>query len=415
MKSFWSFYAFIYDVLNTFSPYVALQAKVVEALQLIPYLRIGDFGCGTGNTIRNILRVSRWKTEIVAFDAEPAMLVRAAKKTKNDPRVRFVRKKMEDADESGLFDRIVSVNSLYAVSDLERMFSRWHDMLDDGGIAVVANPFLPSLKPIFGEFFLEMWRKKDVFSFLLFLVNIPRWIALILINQYIAGKAKGKTFHFLPPEDLKIIAARAGFEVSSEEIVYGKGSTLFSFRKNAGKVIRRAHTFREIGECYRIRYNAYCEGLKSLPGEDYPDKKESDAYDEYAVHFIWEEDGSVVGCIRLIPDYGSGFLLEDGGRYPIPVALDGERKNILEFSRMAVDPSHRRKNIGYAAAEYAARWGFERTYCTKWIAMCQERVWNGFMRNGWSVALWGEYRGYHETLSAPGTLIPPFLNETRNQ
>jgi ubiquinone/menaquinone biosynthesis C-methylase UbiE/N-acyl-L-homoserine lactone synthetase len=411
MKSFWNWYAFFYDVLNTFGPYKTLQEKVVSALQLIPYLKIGDFGCGTGNTTRAILQKGKWNTKVIAIDGASAMITRAKKKTENDDRVRFILGNIEHVEEKEKFDRIVSVNSLYITTDPLQTLVHWHEILDEGGLAVIANPFLPKLKPIFDDFFRTMWKTKDIMSFLIFLVNIPRWIALIVANRYIARKAEGKKFHFLEPQALRTIAENVGFKVLSEELVYGNGSVLMVLQKDSDAPIRRAHTLNEIGECYRIRYNAYCEGIKSLPSENYPDKKESDAFDAYAAHFIWKEDGVVVGCIRLIPDYGSGFLLEDGGNSPIPVVLEGDRNSILEFSRMAVMPSRRGKNIGYAAAEYGARWGFERSYCTKWIAMCQERVWEGFRRNGWGVTLWGDYRNYHDTFSAPGLLVPPFLNK----
>jgi len=412
MKSFWDFYALIYDILKSFIPYQKLQRYVVDYLDLIPYLKIADCGCGTGNTISGILEKKKWKTEIVGFERSPAMLNRAKRKIKEGDNIKFIEGDFEDISifEGKKYDRIVSVNSLYTVSDPSVVLKNWFNVLNDGGLVVIVNPFIPKLSPVFNEFFSELWTKKDIRNFIRFFLRLPIWWILILINKYIAKKAKDKKFHFLKPEKLISLAETCGFSVINKKIVYGKGSILISLQKDVGNIVRRAHTSSELNVCYRIRYNVYCEGIESLKSEDYPEKEERDVFDDYAAHFIWREDNTIVGCIRLIPDYGDGFLLENGKNFPVPSHIDKYRKKTLEFSRMAVLSSHRQKNIGYILAEAAAQWSFHGEYSERWIAMCQKRVWDGFSSNNWDVDMWGKYIFYHNTYSSPGSLIPPFLS-----
>lgn len=409
MKGFWDFYAVIYDVLDSFPPYQRLQKKVIDRLDLIPYLRIADCGCGTGNTITRILSERKWKTEMVGFEKSGAMLRRAEKKIAQNKDIKFVGGNFEEVSVFGKkkYDRIVSVNSLYAVDDPSVVLKNWFSVLEDGGLAVVANPFIPKML-FFNEFFGNVWKYRDIKGLSAFLFRLPIWALLTVINLYIARKAKGKRFHFLKPPNLRALAEKAGFKVISEELVYGDGVVLFSFQKNTNTRIRRVYTQEELSRCFEIRYNVYGDGgIMSLPSEKYPEGKEFDRFDEYAAHFGFFESGKIVGIARLIPDFGGGFLLEENENFSVPDFVSERREITLEISRMSVLPEYRGKNRVYQILEYATKWSKERGY-SQWIAACQPKIWEGFKKNNWTISLWAPYDNtYHNTNSAPGILIPP--------
>jgi N-acyl amino acid synthase of PEP-CTERM/exosortase system len=55
-------------------------------------------------------------------------------------------------------------------------------------------------------------------------------------------------------------------------------------------------------EAYRIRYQVYCEDLKYEPSDRFPEKMETDFYDEQSIILLLlhKESQSYAGCVRLI-------------------------------------------------------------------------------------------------------------------
>jgi len=57
--------------------------------------------------------------------------------------------------------------------------------------------------------------------------------------------------------------------------------------------------FNELEKAYQFRYKIFCEELGWLPLN--PDKKESDEYDQFSIHFgVFSKDGRLVGYSRFI-------------------------------------------------------------------------------------------------------------------
>lgn len=68
-----------------------------------------------------------------------------------------------------------------------------------------------------------------------------------------------------------------------------------------------------IEECYRIRYQVYCEERHFLDPEDYPDQFEIDPYDGRSVHFVGRHRFRLqsAGTVRLVLHSDLGFPMQE--------------------------------------------------------------------------------------------------------
>ncbi len=105
---------------------------------------------------------------------------------------------------------------------------------------------------------------------------------------------------------------------------------------------------------YQLRYRVYCEEFGYEPLENFPDKKESDEFDPYALHclIIHKESGYPASCVRIVP------AMKGGISRPLPLethchsSLDSafieqlnlSRDTVCEISRLAVDGAFRRRH-----------------------------------------------------------------------
>lgn len=110
---------------------------------------------------------------------------------------------------------------------------------------------------------------------------------------------------------------------------------------------------------YSIRYRVYCEEFGYEPIEVFPDKLESDAFDEYSTHCLitHKTSGTPAGCVRLVHvNEDSQMPMEKYCRSAIDDniirSFDGQRDTICELSRLAVDGAFRRR-----AGERVSRFG----------------------------------------------------------
>ena len=136
----WNLYAACFDLVTGLAPYQDMLDEVVAALELRPGMRVLDAGCGTG-ALETRLAERHPEVEVVAVDASPAMLARARRRAWSvSPR--FVAGDIDDflANEEGRFDRVVSVNLIWALADPRRTIERMADRLAEGGRMVHATP-----------------------------------------------------------------------------------------------------------------------------------------------------------------------------------------------------------------------------------------------------------------------------------
>lgn len=109
-----------------------------------------------------------------------------------------------------------------------------------------------------------------------------------------------------------------------------------------------ANTPELLDECYRIRYDVYCNDLGYEPIENFPDRKETDSYDQHSLHYLLKHipSGMYAGCVRVI--YANEYQIEK--KFPFEKVCShrmelnqGKRQNFCEISRLAVRGEFRRR------------------------------------------------------------------------
>lgn len=101
-----------------------------------------------------------------------------------------------------------------------------------------------------------------------------------------------------------------------------------------------------IYDVYRLRYKVYCEEWGFEKPEDHPGKLETDEYDQHSIHLgaFSQEDGNLIGTIRLILDSELGFPIDRHCTFNTDISsLD--RSRIAEISRLAVSKEYRKRAV----------------------------------------------------------------------
>lgn len=104
---------------------------------------------------------------------------------------------------------------------------------------------------------------------------------------------------------------------------------------------------------FRLRYDVYCREFQFEREEDFPDGRETDAYDAGSLHCVMHHraTGVAAGCVRIVPVTGTGVHQElpmekhcRDSFYDIPERPDRlDRDTICEVSRLAVHGLFRRR------------------------------------------------------------------------
>jgi SAM-dependent methyltransferase len=136
----WNLYATCYDLVAGLAPYQDMLDEVVAALDLRPGMRVLDAGCGTGALEARLVQ-RHPDVEVVSVDASPAMLARARQRSWSVSS-RFVAGDIDDflTKEKGQFDRVVSVNLIWALADPRRTIEHMANCLAQGGRMVHTTP-----------------------------------------------------------------------------------------------------------------------------------------------------------------------------------------------------------------------------------------------------------------------------------
>ncbi len=138
---FWDTYSKYYDGVYQLMPYRKLLWDAFEALDMQPGMRILDAGCGTGNFEHFVAEKDHPPVEIDAVDFSKEMLARARTKCAHLDHVRFAQ-----ADLNGrlpfpdaTFDRIVSINVLFALEDWDATVREFLRVLKPEGRMVLTS------------------------------------------------------------------------------------------------------------------------------------------------------------------------------------------------------------------------------------------------------------------------------------
>lgn len=101
----------------------------------------------------------------------------------------------------------------------------------------------------------------------------------------------------------------------------------------------------DLDELYALRYAVFCEECGFLPPSDYPDQRESDAYDDRAVHIAARDsEGRVVGTTRLVsaaPDQPFPF---ESHCATFTEFQPPDPRDAVEVSRLAIRRDYRRRS-----------------------------------------------------------------------
>ncbi len=135
----WDIYAAGYDLIANLAPYQDMLDEIVAALDVRPGMRILDAGCGTGAlTVRLVERHP--DVEVVAVDASSAMLKRARRRVPSGATFHLADIDDHLAAHAGEFDRVVSVNLLWALHHPATTIARMTERLRPGGLMVHTTP-----------------------------------------------------------------------------------------------------------------------------------------------------------------------------------------------------------------------------------------------------------------------------------
>lgn len=139
---FWDLYSRVYDSVYQLMPYRKLLWDSFQALELEPGMRVLDAGCGTGNFEHFISQKDLPDVEIDAIDFSPRMLQIATEKCAGMDAATFTQADLSAplpfADET--FDRIVTINVLYALPDPDATLSELLRVLKPSGTLVITSP-----------------------------------------------------------------------------------------------------------------------------------------------------------------------------------------------------------------------------------------------------------------------------------
>lgn len=96
-------------------------------------------------------------------------------------------------------------------------------------------------------------------------------------------------------------------------------------------------------DTFRMRHEVYVQEFEFEKAEDHPNGLETDPYENDSIHFAClNENGSVVGTIRLVLDSEKGFPIEHAVQTNF-VGEKPDRSKIGEISRLTVSKDLRRR------------------------------------------------------------------------
>jgi len=139
---FWDLYARVYDNVYQLMPYRKLLWDTLQSLELEAGMRVLDAGCGTGNLEHFMAQKDLPAVSIDAVDFSPGMLEMAAEKCRGLDFVSFQQLDLSAALPFGdaTFDRIVSVNVLYALPNPDATLRELLRVLKPSGTLVITSP-----------------------------------------------------------------------------------------------------------------------------------------------------------------------------------------------------------------------------------------------------------------------------------
>lgn len=173
--------------------------------------------------------------------------------------------------------------------------------------------------------------------------------------------------------------------------------------------VRIAKGRREKDLAKRLRYKIFCEELKWIPSEDFPDGLETDEWDDAAVHLIAIREEKVFGTIRLIWPNPLGLPIETEWS----VSDEVKSSKPVEVSRFAVDNENNYLPhvISLSLIRAAFIHSIEKGVIC-WVAALDQVVWRMLRSLGIKFSPIGETKIYLGSRTVPGVLTLSDLRES---
>ncbi|EKD71806.1 MAG: methyltransferase type 11 [uncultured bacterium] len=217
----WDIYAKLYDTLNLLEPYQKLHQEVLQSLELKGGERILDAGCGTGNFEKLLQNKGLNNVKVEALDFSQAMLKRAKRKNGNHS-FNFQHFDINDRlpFPDNHFDRVVSVNAVYALKEPFSTLQEFYRVLRPGGKILITNPkYCAKILPIFFEH-----AKKAKMSEILFM--LPSLTLIGIFNLFIKLRGAKNVYNFFDQQELWDILQGTGYLGISINLVYANQTLL---------------------------------------------------------------------------------------------------------------------------------------------------------------------------------------------
>lgn len=223
---FWNVYARLYDTLKYLTPYRDLHDQVLDALNLNGDEKILDAGCGTGNFEKLLIEKGIDSIQIEALDFSQAMLKRARQKNGNhnfDFQQFDLNNKLPFPDSH--FDKIVSVNAVYALKDPGATIQEFTRVLKPKGKIIIASPQKNAgILPILFEHMKNGDKKAILLSF-------PALLFVGLLNLVIMKNGQDGKYHFFTKEELADLFYQNNFTINKIIPAYANQAWLIAGEK----------------------------------------------------------------------------------------------------------------------------------------------------------------------------------------
>ncbi len=156
-----------------------------------------------------------------------------------------------------------------------------------------------------------------------------------------------------------------------------------------------------------MRYQEYCHVIRAFDPENFPDKLESDRFDEEAILFVGTMDDDRVGTIRL--------AFENLGQFPMETGKEGvalpdwlPRRTTCEPSRLVgriiEDSKQGVIQQSLLLIEAAFRWSMAHNI-THWVCNLQTKYYHFLKQVGWPFIVLGPAQTYYNTNITPVALV----------
>lgn len=237
---FWNFYSFCYDSLLKLNPYREMLLSVAGGMDLKSGEKILNAGCGTGN-LEMLIASNNPQTTISAIDFSESMLKRARDKCNKFSNITFQKINLNNSlpfsDKE--FDKIVSVNVLYALANPEKIIREFARILNRNGVLILVTPKKGCSAPLILKAHRhekdppELWHGDSFLKWSKFVFRAfgPSTTAFKFILVAIFNKSLFSTMKVFESAELEKTLTRSGFRIIRSQLIYGNQNLFLIARK----------------------------------------------------------------------------------------------------------------------------------------------------------------------------------------